>query len=87
MLDPCHDTALLGPGFPAIARFGKARINRMAAFGTAHPDIIGLRLHEAVEHGIAGNAPVTEVDFAGRANGSPPPSSWKGEALSWIVTD
>ena len=28
----------------------------MAAFGAAHPDIIGLRLHEAVEHGIAGNA-------------------------------
>ena len=28
----------------------------MAAFRTAHPDIIGLRLHEAVEHGIAGNA-------------------------------
>jgi hypothetical protein len=67
-LDPGHDPPLLAPRFGCIARLGKATQNLGLVQSAAHPDIIGNRLDQRVEHDIAGQTEnvVDTVVFAPR---------------------
>src|SRR5437588_509865 len=56
-----HHPPLLVPRFGRVARLGKAAQNLSLVHGTAHPDIIGGGVDQAVEHNIAGE-PENVVD-------------------------
>ena len=53
-LDPGYHPPPLVPRFGRVAGLGKAAQHLGLALGAAHPDIIGGRLDQAVEHDIAG---------------------------------
>ena len=53
-LDPRHDAPLSVPRPGRVAGLGKAAQNLCLALGPTHPDIVGSRIDEAIEHDIAG---------------------------------
>src|SRR6202040_2659140 len=59
-LDPARPAALV-PLLGRVARLGKAAQNLSLVHGTAHPDIVGGGVDQAVEHNIAGE-PENVVD-------------------------
>jgi hypothetical protein len=65
-LDPRHHAPLPVPGLGRVAGLGKTTQNLGLALGPAHPDIVGGRLDQAVEHDIAGE-PENVVDTVGLA--------------------
>jgi hypothetical protein len=60
-LDPGRHPPLLVPRLGRVARLGKAAQNLSLVHGTAHPDIGGGGVDQAVEHNIAGE-PENVVD-------------------------
>lgn len=54
--DARYDTMLAAPGLGTVTRFGIAAHDARLLFRPPHPHIIGRRLDQAVQHGVAGQA-------------------------------
>ncbi len=80
-LDPGRDPAFAAPGSGAVAGLGVAAQHRRFCLGAADPDIVGRRLEQPGQHGVAGQAE-DEVHAVGLA-----PRHHLGTAVVAIAAD